>query len=266
MGREQVLYENHFQVGQQVTVAFRLQNNSFLENNAVVTSIKDNILCLEMIGTGLPADSSINENDNVQITSWCGWALSRCSATFVSSANAKLVCVKLTGPISEQQRREYFRFDVEIPVDWSVSQEQRLEGVEKNWESARECYAAALPPLMQVYKDGFRVVKWEGGEEILPQGINLSGGGARLKMPFQAEPGTMVILNLFLPLLPPRVIHVVAEVLRCNEITLRWEKGSQFIAAMRYHCISGKDRETIISYLFSEQRRALQLSQDRIIA
>ena len=65
-------------------------------------------------------------------------------------------------------------------------------------------------------------------------------------------------VNLFLPLAPPRVISVVTEVLRCNEMMLFWTRGNFYSTAMRFHCIDEKDRETIISHIFMEQRRSLQ--------
>jgi hypothetical protein len=78
-------------------------------------------------------------------------------------------------------------------------------------------------------------------------------------MPEYTEPGTLMQVNLFLPLVLPRVICEVAEVLRCSEMMLLWSKGNSYSTAMRFHCIEEKDRETIISHIFMEQRRSLQV-------
>jgi hypothetical protein len=85
--------------------------------------------------------------------------------------------------------------------------------------------------------------------------VNLSGGGLRFKTPVYIKPETLVYINLFLPFIPPRVIHVVAETLRSNEIILG--RGSSYMTALRFHFINDRDRETIIAFIFAEQRRLL---------
>jgi hypothetical protein len=266
MAKQNIDYRQHFHVDQQINATFRLENNSFVEANAIVTSLEGSSLMLELIGNGLPAEPGLHKHADVQVTGWSGWALNRCAAMIVSITNNKQICIKLSGPITEEQRREYFRLDVEMPVIWSIPGDQQLGIVETFWETERELLLSLPPPIMMEHKESFKVVRWKGKKEILPQKLNLSGGGIRLKMPDYIEPGTLVTVDLFLPLFPPRDIHIVAEVLRCNEITLQWQKGDSFITAMCFHCISEKDRESIISFIFSEQRRLLQLSQDRIIS
>lgn len=262
---ENPLYSNQFSPDQQVNVILRLKNKKFLESNAVVTAIENNLLSMELIGTGVPADTEMEAGVEVNITFWTGWAHYRCGGTLEITGDSKHLCTRLFGEIVEEQRRDYFRLDLFVPVAYEIPSDQHLPAVEAQWAAARERLLFLPTPQMEPSGDGFKVVNWDGKEELLPRQINLSGGGIRFKVSELLEAGTLLNIDLFLPLDPSRVIRVVAEVLRCNEIKLRWEKGTQYMAAMRFHRINEKERETIISYIFSEQRRLLQLSQERIV-
>lgn len=262
---ENSLYSNQFSPDQQVNVTLRLKNKKLFESNAVVTAIEKDLLSMELIGSGLPADTEIEAGVEVNITFWTGWAHYRCSGTLENRGDGKHLCTRLFGEIIEEQRRDYFRLDLFVPVAYEIPSDQRLTAVEVQWAAARERLLFLPTPQMEPSGDGFKVVNWDGKEDLLPMSINLSGGGIRFKVSELLEAGTLLNIDLFLPLDPSRVIRVVAEVLRCNEIKLRWEKGTQYMAAMRFHRINEKERETIISYIFSEQRRLLQLSQERII-
>ena len=258
-------YSNHFSPEQQINVILLLNNKKFLESNAVVTAIDKNLLSMELIGPGLPADTEVAAGAEVNITFWTGWAHYRCGGALHDRGDGKHLSTRLVGEIEEQQRRDYFRLDLTVPVAYEIPSDQRLTAVEAQWADARERLGFLPAPQMEPCGDGFKVVNWEGKAELLPMQLNLSGGGIRFKMSESLEAGTLLNIELFLPLDPSRVIHVIAEVLRCNEIKLRWERGNQYMVAMRFHRINEKDRETIISYIFSEQRRLLKLSQERIV-
>lgn len=130
--------------------------------------------------------------------------------------------------------------------------------MEAGWRLNRTRNQELPPPILGRHKDGFRVMKWKGMENLQPERVNLSGGGLRLRMLDYTEPGTLMHVDLFLPLREPRVISVVTKVLRCDEITLFWTRGDFYSTAMRFHFIEEKDRETIISHIFMEQRRSLR--------
>ena len=72
-----------------------------------------------------------------------------------------------------------------------------------------------------------------------------------------------MLVDLFLPVAPARVISTLAEVVRCNEISLRLEKGTSFSTAVKFLEIDENDRETIISFLFMEQRKGLMAFREK---
>ncbi|GAB7025857.1 PilZ-like domain-containing protein [Geotalea toluenoxydans] len=260
-----VKYEDHFKPDQQINAAVRLMDKKLLESNAIVTTINADLLSIELIGDGLPDSSEVEIGTEFYVTYWTGWAHYRCNGRLEKVDSGNKLQAKLVGPVIEQQRRDYFRLDLVMPVEYRVLKNQPPSIVEEEWNAERgRCLS--LPELqLEPFGDGFKVVEWRDGEDLLPMEMNLSGGGIRLKLPEAVAPGTLMGIDLFLPLVPSRIIRTVAEVVRCNEITLRWEKGTQYRVATRFIHINERERETIISFIFSEQRRLLQLSQDRIV-
>jgi hypothetical protein len=258
MDETTVSYANYFKVGRPVKVGIHLAENILLEDHAAILALEDNRMKLELCGSGLAEKGGAKAGTDVTVITDSGYAIFRCSASLETESTGKIISLLLSGGIREKQLREYFRFDLHLPLVYSIPEDQAPASVKDDWQMNRIRNQGLPPPILGRHKDGFRVVKWKGVEDLPPEMVNMSGGGLRFRMPEYTEPGTLVHVDIFLSLLEPRVISVVTKVLRCNEMMLFWTKGNFYSTAMRFHCIEEKDRETIISYIFMEQRRSLQ--------
>ncbi len=252
-------YVKHFRVGQPVKVGIHLDQNILFEDHGTVRGMEEDRMKLELWGAGLAERGGAQAGADVTVITESGYSVYRCSALLENEAVGRNLSLVLSGGICEKQLREHFRFDVYLPLAYAIPENQALAAVTAQWEMNRIRLRDIAPPETASHADGFRVVRWGEREELLPERINLSGGGLRFRMPEYTEPGTLMELYLFLPLVPARVIHVVAEVLRSTEMMLFWTSGNFFSTALRFHCIDEKDRETIISHIFMEQRRSLQV-------
>lgn len=253
-------YTQFFKGEKQVKIGIKLEDNKFLDVSALVRTLDGDKLTLELGGTDPDDEMPTKPESDVLITFWTGWSLCRCNALLIKKIHSRLVILRLTGPVIEKQAREYFRLDVTIPLCYNIPEKQLLPAVHEEWAATVGSLKEREAPVLVPCPGGFKVVHWDDQEEIAPRMVNLSGGGLRFKTQEYVEPGTLEAINLFLPLVPPRVICTVAETLRCNEILLGQEKGSSYIIATRFHFISDKDRETIIAFIFAEQRRFLSAS------
>jgi hypothetical protein len=252
-------YEEFFKVGKPVKVGIHLDENLLLEDHAAIMSLLGNRMKLELWGESLAENGGAKAGADVTIVSDSGSSVFRCSASLETGASGRVITLILSGGIREKQLRDHFRFDVSLPLIYSIPENQTLISVKSEWQMNKIRHQVLPPPLMDSHEDGYKVLKWNDLENLPPERVNLSGGGLRFRMPEYMEPGTLLHVHLFLPLAPPRVISVVTEVLRCNEMMLFWTRGNFFSTAMRFHCIEEKDRETVISYIFMEQRRSLQV-------
>ncbi len=259
-----VNYEKFFLPGQQVRILIRLNDGNYIDRNAELMSIDGNLVWLELLGDGLQAKVMGGKTGgNVTLSASSGWGLFRCGGVLEEAADNKKVCVLLAGNVEEQQRREYFRLDVEAPVILAVPKDQHITSVTETWMETRKRYGVSTGPVMVPHGGGYKVVKWRGGDDLLPMPVNLSGGGLRIKTPDYLEPGMRVLVDLFLPLAPARAISAVAEIIRCNEIQLSCEKGTSYTTAMKFINIDEKDRESIIYFVFTEQRNQLKAVKER---
>jgi hypothetical protein len=250
-------YARYFKAENQAKIGIKLADNKFLDVSGLIRSIEGDQLTIELVGTEPVEEMTAESGSDVFITFWTGWSLCRCNAVLMRKIYGRRVFLRLTGPVNEKQTREFFRLDVTIPLCYTIPEKQLLTAVHEEWAATVERLKDCAAPVLVAGAGGFKVVRWNGQGEIAPRPVNLSGGGLRFKTQEYVEPGTLEAINLFLPLVPPRVIHVVAETLRCTEIVLGREKGNNYIIATRFHLINDKDRETVIAFIFAEQRRIL---------
>jgi hypothetical protein len=263
MAKKKVVYGNYYKVGQPVKVGVQLSSAGLRETNGEITSLQDDRVTVEILGEMPSVLSGKKGASGFFVSGWSGWGFFRCDAVLDGAVSSKELAFRLVGDVEEKQRREYFRLDILLPVRLEVPAIQSPVAIKERWNSSRGLLANSPPPKMIPAGNAYRVELPDGGD-IPPQSVNLSGGGLRLRMSSFIPLGDRVHVDLFLPIAPPRVITVVAEVLRCNELTLRLEKDPVFITAMRFIHIDEKDREVIIAYLFAEQRSQLQAEAERV--
>jgi hypothetical protein len=251
-------YQKYFVFDQKVKIGIPLTDNPVVEVNGIVRYIEGDRLTVEFIGIESAEEAEVPLGAEVTVTTWNDCLLCQCTAK-PTQKYCRRIFLHLTGPVSETQSREYFRFNVTIPLNYTIPEIQRLPDLLGEWNATRE-YMLNLPePELQQSPDGFKLVRWSDHGIILPHTINLSGGGMRFVTPEYLRPETLVAVSLFLPLAHPAgVIHAMAESLRSSEIKVGRGRGVRYMSALRFHYINDKDRERIIAYLFSEQRRSLK--------
>jgi N-terminal PilZ-like domain PilZN1/PilZ domain len=256
-------YPRFFKEGRQAKIGIKLADSKFLDVSGLVRSVEGDRLTLELVGNEPAGDLTAEPGADVLVSLFTDWSLCRCNAVLVQKICGRRIFLRLTGPVVEKQTREHFRLDVTIPLSYTIPEKQLLTDVHAEWAANRELLQEAAPPLMVTCPEGFKVAGWEGQDEIAPLRVNLSGGGLKFKTPEYLNQDSLVAINLFLPLRPPRVIPVVAETLRCSEIVLGRGKGNCYMTALRFRFINEKDRETIIAFIFTEQRRHLRALVDK---
>jgi hypothetical protein len=263
MAKHKIAYADYYKVGQQVKVGVRLSGKLLRESNGEITYIADNHVKVEILGGGLPAGLSPEKSDSrVMLSGWSGWGFHCCEALLDGSGSRNELSLRLVGGVEEKQRREYFRLDVVIPFVLNVPDTQHAGTVKELWNASLIRNRNASPPEVFPSGKGYRAVTRDR-QDLPPAAVNLSGGGMKVRLNSGIRVGNLVNVDLYCPLNPPRIVCAVAEVLRCNEVTLRIEKEPVFIVAMKFIHIDEKDRESLISFIFSEQRNQLKSETER---
>jgi PilZ domain len=243
--------------GDEATVGIRLMDQTFYEGSVLIKEVRGEDLVLELQGT-LPDNAIASPDAKAMVTKKGNLALVRCHAVLCAPLVNGIVRCTVVDEVEIHQRREFFRLDVAIPIRWHVPEDQRLSAAIDYWSESRiNVDIGPSPRLAQTADGGFRVLNWRGAS-LEPQRLNLSGGGIRCKLPQTLAIGTLVNLEMFLPLTPGRIIHSVGIVVRSSELTLAIDPAEAFLTGIRFVHLADSDRDTIIAYIFNEQRSQLR--------
>jgi hypothetical protein len=87
--------------------------------------------------------------------------------------------------------------------------------------------------------------------------VDLSGGGIRVTIPEQLQPGDKVEMEITLPASPPVSMLSVAEVVRIDPVEDK-NMTTLYDTAFKFIDIDERNRERIIQYVFKKQRHILR--------
>lgn len=254
-------FARHFPPETVVAIGIQFADNSFLEESATIVDTVGDMIRMEMGGDGATRTGFAPAGSGMVITSAEEWCVCRCRAE-LSALDGREIRARLLGPVEVQQRREFFRWDVSVPVLCSIPENQQLAVVKQDWEQVKVIRRAAPPPVIRQTREGFRVYRGRKRKGVNPVRVNLSGNGIRLPTADELLPGTLASLEIYLPLIPARVIIAVGAVIRSIPLQLTRRTTLPYITAFRFEFIDERDRDTIISYLFMEQRNLLRQQAD----
>ena len=256
-GMAQLQYTLFFKPNQPVTLHLHPGSGQPLEENGIVLRVEGAMLVVELLGKGLPVEIAAGGDMAVTVTSQDGWAIYRCHAVQADRIRGREVRLQLVDEVSVHQQREFYRLDLNLPLLYSVPENQLLSHVRTECELRIRISANGFPPVFEPHGSGVKVVGWESGPELFPQHVNLSGGGIRFRMPFRLPIGTLVLLDLFL-VGPPRVIHAIGSVTRTSELRLSLDRTQSYPTSMAFRHLERRDRDSIIAHIFNQERENLK--------
>ncbi len=158
------------------------------------------------------------------------------------SDNRYVAVISLKTGLRRIQRREFFRLEKLIDVDYRVLSEEEsvYESADAIFEKERE---QVEPP---VYKSGMAV--------------DLSGGGARFVLDDAYPRETHLIMRLYIEITPHRpVFEVIGRVVHSERLSGKTGQCENRIEFVR---IKEQQREKLIHYIFAEERRMRQIRKN----
>jgi Family of unknown function (DUF5634) N-terminal domain/PilZ domain len=248
---------DYIRPGDHATVGIRLADHTFFEATVLIREVQGEEIELELVGEYPPA-AAAETGAMAMLTKKDSLVLCRCHIVLTSALAGRILLCQVVDEVEVHQRREFFRLDVAIPIRCHVPDDQRLSAAIDYWSVSRISLEDEAPPrFAMTVKGGFRVLNWRG-MSLEPQRLNLSGGGVRCKLSQLLPVGTLVNVEVFLPLTPGRIIHTVGIAVWSQELVLAENPQDSFLTAIRFVHLADNDRETIISYIFNEQRSQLR--------
>lgn len=146
------------------------------------------------------------------------------------SNNVYIVVMELVSNLRKQQRREYFRLDCALEVDFRMLEKEEIAAVAQE----RVHLIKGLPLRQGVVAD-------------------ISGGGVRFIADCTFEPGTLVYCTYTLQgKNQEKRYHLIGRVLLSRELD---GKPGEYENRVQYVNMDVDDREEIIKYIFEEERK-----------
>lgn len=247
---------------QQIRVAIHLRDETFLDFNAVVVRIDGNHLYLETFRSGEKQIAAVSKGAIANILTTEAWAFCRGKGTVLETSGRSFT-IEIDGPLEIQQRREFFRLDVFLPVAWTVPEDQQLSSVSGIWKARKMLLDNSPSPKPVPFQGSFKVSGWDNMPDIEPRRVNMSGGGLRIKLPEELSSGTLINLDIFMPSLTLKPVIAVGSVIRATEVLLNLETVPSYVTAIKFLHITENDQERIISYIFNEQRNKLRMQNEK---
>jgi c-di-GMP-binding flagellar brake protein YcgR len=160
-----------------------------------------------------------------------------------------------------RERRSYFRVRTRVSVRYRQASEQEAQTFLSELASRREGPSLPIDPILALRLDRLeqkldlilatlrRDAEQPLGSEH-QQTITLSGNGLEIVSDEPVEPGCEILVELRIPVSPPRVVRALARAVT----SVSGANESKGKIALTFEAIDENDREAIIRHVFDVER------------
>jgi len=233
--------------GDVVNIGIDLQDMTFAEDVATVSSSGSEGLVLQLCGDGFPQHLPMTAGVKILISKGEGRTLFQCTARLKSADALGTLRIEVPQRVIVTERREFMRLDVAVPVNYRLPQSQNMAKVIAEWEKAKECNG-------KCHEEAAALLDGDKGP------INLSGSGLRFNIRECLASGTLLHLKITLPNEKPNHIHTIGSIIRTKELPTEKNQVEYHSTAVAFRMIESSDRHRLIRHILDEQRKRLMLT------
>lgn len=235
-------YEAFLRPGDLVTVGIDLHDRKFAEDLAVVVAGAMDGMQLRLCGSGFPAHLPIGSGTTVIISRRKGKSLFCCTAQLKAPVVDGTLRIELPERVVVQERRDYMRVDVTLPVSYFFPASQNMGRVIAEWEAMRGCCGPC-------------VVAPDPATQQCDSWVNLSGSGLRFKIRDCLAYGTLLHLHIGLPEGGDEHVHAVGSIVRTRELMPELAHIEYYSTSMTFRMIESTDRHKLMQYILTAQHQ-----------
>lgn len=185
----------------------------------------------------------------------------RCKTQVVKRYKVKNIFIAelkvLDGP-SKIQRREFYRFECRIELDYSVlpmkELDEMIDQMDQSVDTSDDSKVYQTVMAIEKLKD----LDMKNGTTLIQQKIgvisDLSGGGIKFKSDEELKKGEKLILNFSINN-GSRKVNVLGKVIASEE---SMKKNNMFEHRVQFIGIKEQEREEIVRYILNEERKLRQ--------
>src|SRR6185369_5403546 len=263
-------YATYFTPGLKITVCIPMDNNELFRDWAIVEELDGNLLTLRLSRDELPAEVHLIAGTKLDLRLVKDKTGLRCDGSFVGYVGAGLIQVYLTGDVSSSELREFFRIEAFLPFRYQFTEEQNLDVLIGSWRRRKQLRLVDEAERREVFNGRQRekVLKAVAGElnaedreksrdveefdpidetwiDVNATAINLSAGGFKFVTTEVFKVGEYVVIEMFIPAIPPRIMESITRVVFINN-NFSFKDGRQYFnVALSFVIIDDRDRDSI---------------------
>jgi len=291
-------YAKFFPVGIRVGVGIPMQNNELFRDYAIIRTLEGDLVEIQLSRDVLPADVNMQTGKVLELRIGQEGKGYRCSGVYISDGADGTISLRLTGDVNSSELREFYRIETFLPFLIQVSQEHNMDKVLKAWRDRREqrlVQEAARREEMRLKRRDliFRTAEGEFSEEgsegekpaapqlpddewdhidpvwdtVMATSVNLSAGGFKFVTADHYDMDQLVILEVFIPASPPRIMDSVARVVFKNRNYFAGNDQEYWNVALQFLFIEERDRDAVVHLISNlELIRIRMLRQKSLLA
>lgn len=284
------LYSRYFPVGEKVGVGIPLPNAGVFKDWALIHSIDEDLVSLQLSRDELPVGVSLHYGQILELRGGSEGNGYCCRAIVVSEGDARELLLRLIGEVVSDELREFYRIDAFLPIKIFASQEQNIDKLHTLWEDRRarrqqreaeqkdHRWTSELLPVevkqprvleagddkvvadLSTIEEGVR----DSWDTIIPLAANISGGGLRITTNQPFENGEYALLEIFVPS-PQRVIDVIGRVVFANRNYAAGNDREYYNTGVQFVYLDERDRDAMVSYISTIQLKRIRQLRERYL-
>jgi hypothetical protein len=170
--------------------------------------------------------------------------------------------LRLIGQMAADERREFFRIDLFLPVRYQPCDSHNSYQLEKEWKQKQQERKNADSILRRKCREEKReyIPYDQSWHRVLPHGVTICGGGLSLVTDRHFQEDQYLQLEILIPSLP-RVVEIVARVIFANRNYAAGKEREYYNVGMQFAFIEETDRSAIVNYITSVQTKRIRQMQ-----
>lgn len=272
-------YAEYFTIGLKITACIPLDNNELFRDWAIVEALEGDILTLQLSRDELPARINLVAGLVLDLRLGKDGAGFRCNGIFVATVGLSRINVRLTGDVGISELRDFFRIDAFLPFTYQHLVEQNLDVLLESRRKRTKARIAEEEERREAFEEKvrdhiFRTAEGEFDDEKREQAahhtppeveefnpvneswnyvnataMNLSAGGFKIVTTDNFKLDELVIVEIYLPTTPPRIMDCIARVVFKNHnYSIRGDREYSNVA-FNFVIIDERDRDAIASHI-----------------
>jgi hypothetical protein len=259
-------YRPYLQPDMRLEMGIPLTGGGVFRDWAIVSEFTDDKLLVQISRDVLPANVRIDVGFVMDVSVVIKQNTYTCGGIVTAKDGARVMWVQLFGQFKLREKRQFFRLDINLKIEYALVTDEDRSEVEADWHRRKDLeylnYQGFDDAALAAERALIGPVKERNWRKLIRTEVNLGGGGIGIRLPEPVAREQLICLVVHLPLNPPRQVQAVAQVMMVKPGESRGRR-TFYEAGMQFAFLDDKDRELIFQHVSQAQIENLRETASR---